>query len=41
MISAGCDQASIYLKTRLQFFNINPTLRCIWYDQITLLDSGD
>ncbi|HBY2044164.1 TPA: 3-hydroxyacyl-CoA dehydrogenase, partial [Klebsiella pneumoniae] len=23
------------------FFNINSTLRFIWYDQIILLDSGD
>ncbi|AUN54772.1 3-hydroxyacyl-CoA dehydrogenase [Klebsiella pneumoniae] len=41
MISAGCDPTSNYLKTSLQFFNINSTLRFIWYDQIILLDSGD
>ncbi|PAC07268.1 3-hydroxyacyl-CoA dehydrogenase [Enterobacter sp. 10-1] len=40
-MSAGCDPTSIYLKTCLQFFNINPTLLLIWYDQIILLDSGD
>ncbi|PCQ12808.1 3-hydroxyacyl-CoA dehydrogenase, partial [Klebsiella pneumoniae] len=27
MISAGCDPTSNYLKTNLQFFNINSTLR--------------
>ncbi|AVL84029.1 3-hydroxyacyl-CoA dehydrogenase [Klebsiella oxytoca] len=41
MISSGCDPTSIYLKTYLHFLNINSTLRCIWYDQIILLDSGD
>ncbi|OVU01443.1 hypothetical protein BME38_09450 [Klebsiella pneumoniae] len=41
VISAGCDPTSNYLKSNLQFFNINSTLRSIWYDQIILLDSGD
>ncbi|QBG11251.1 3-hydroxyacyl-CoA dehydrogenase [Klebsiella huaxiensis] len=41
MISTGCDRTSIYLKSYLHFFNINPTLHLIWYDQIILLDSGD
>ncbi|PLD16942.1 3-hydroxyacyl-CoA dehydrogenase [Klebsiella quasipneumoniae] len=41
MISAGCDPTSNYLKSNLQLFNINSTLRFIWYDQIILLDSGD
>ena len=41
VISAGCDPTSNYLKSNLQFFNINSTLRLIWYDQIHLLDSGD
>ncbi|EHM51949.1 hypothetical protein HMPREF0880_00036 [Yokenella regensburgei ATCC 43003] len=41
MISAERDQAGISLKTNLHFINIKSTLRFIWYDQITLLDSGD
>ncbi|HBI10482.1 MAG TPA: 3-hydroxyacyl-CoA dehydrogenase [Franconibacter pulveris] len=35
------DRVCKYLKRNLHFININSTLRFIWYDQITLLDSGD
>ena len=36
MISAERDQIGIYLIFYLHIFNTKYTLRCIWYDQITL-----
>ncbi|RAU44454.1 3-hydroxyacyl-CoA dehydrogenase [Pseudocitrobacter sp. RIT415] len=41
MISTSRDLPSKYLKSNLHFINIKTTLSLIWYDQITLLDSGD
>ncbi|AVR05901.1 3-hydroxyacyl-CoA dehydrogenase [Pluralibacter gergoviae] len=40
-MSAERDPGGISLNSNLHFINIKSTIRLIWYDQITLLDSGD